>query len=245
MSATSALPVMSLVSVRRESLTENRLLSAMPPEVNRQILKNSEIVTLSFGDVLCEHDKKLHNVYFPLNCLVSLVVSIDDRAPFELAMVGPEGMIGASEVLGVNTAPMQAIVQSKGQAAKMTSQNFRTLLLDVPILNSTVKLFLFDLMEEIIKTAGCSQFHILSSRLARWLLTAADRAGNDSCTVTQQTLSEFLGVKRSAISIAASFLQEKKLISYSRGLITILDRDGLEAESCSCYAETAWRQDRA
>lgn len=220
---------------RRAITPDNRLLQAMSPEVGQRILENSEIVTLKFGDVLCEYGKKPNYVYFPLSCLISLVICIDDHAPFELAMIGPEGMLGANEVLGISEAPMRAIVQSKGQAVKMTLRKFNAFLQDVPLLQSSARQYLFELMEQVNKTAGCSQFHQVSGRLARWLLTTADRSNKASCSMTQQFLAEVLGVQRSAVSIAASFLQDKKLISYSRGLITIVDRHGLEAESCSCY----------
>lgn len=225
------------MSARRASTSDNRLLKAMPDEVNQRILDNSEIVTLGFAEVLCEYGKKPHHVYFPLNCLISLVICIDDHAPFELAMIGPDGMLGANEVLGVSEAPMRAIVQSEGQAVKMSMHKFKALLQEFPVLQATVKRYLFELMDQVNRTAGCSQFHRVSSRLARWLLTTADRSNNASCSMTQQFLSEILGVQRSAVSIAASLLQDQKLISYSRGLITIVDRRGLEAESCSCYAE--------
>lgn len=226
---------MSARSARCAVIADNRLLAAMSPEVSQRILENSEIVTLKFGDVLCEYGKKPHHVYFPLSCLISLVICIDDHAPFELALIGPDGMLGASEVLGVSEAPMRAIVQSKGPALKMSLRKFNTFLEDVPLLQSSAKAYLFELMEQVNKTAGCSQFHQVSGRLARWLLTTADRSNKASCSMTQQFLSEILGVQRSAVSIAASFLQDKNLISYSRGLITIVDRTGLEAESCSCY----------
>jgi len=227
------------MDTKRATASENRVLGTLPSNLMRRVLDNSETVKLNFGDAVSEYGEKTRHVYFPLDCLISLVICIDDRAPFELAMIGNDGMLGASEALGVGEAPMRAIVHGEGYAMKMDVRKFKELLDNGSHLQSTVKRYLFELMSQINRTAGCSQFHRVSSRLARWLLLTSDRSGVATCSLTQQFLSEILGVQRSAVSIAASVLQDRQLISYSRGLITILDRSGLEAESCSCYSKMA------
>ncbi|MEX0739679.1 MAG: Crp/Fnr family transcriptional regulator [Pseudohongiella sp.] len=213
----------------------NRLLDVLSADVREQVLDECKLVNLKFGDVLCELGKKSAHVYFPLNCLVSLVIIIDDHAPFELAMISRDGMLGASEALGVGEAPQRAVVQGAGEAIQMPVQLFKDVLQEQAHFQSAVKRYLFELMTQINRTAGCSQFHRVNSRLARWLLLTNDRSGSRSFALTQQYLSEILGVQRSAVSIAASDMQNKQLISYTRGVITILDRAGLVAEACSCY----------
>lgn len=224
------------MSAKRVSPTANRLLKFLSPDEQQLVIANSETVDLAFGDVLCEYSQSPRYVYFPLNGLISLVVSIDEEAPLELAMIGWEGMLGATRVLGVTEAPMRAVVESAGTAVRLTVRAFEELSQDGTQLQAIVKRYLFVLMTQLTRTAGCTHFHEVSSRLARWLLMTHDRSPGDSFYLTQQFLSEILGVQRSAVSIAASTLQQKKLINYSRGDITILDRKGLENASCSCYA---------
>lgn len=224
------------MSAKRASLPGNRLLKFLSPDEQKLVLENSETVDLAFGDILCEYSQSPRYVYFPMNGLISLVVSIDEEAPLELAMIGWEGMLGATRILGVSEAPMRAVVEGAGTAIRLTVRAFEELSQDGTQLQAVVKRYLFVLMTQLTRTAGCTHFHEVSTRLARWLLMTHDRSPGDSFFLTQQFLSEILGVQRSAVSIAASALQQRNLINYSRGDITILDRKGLEAASCSCYA---------
>lgn len=221
---------------KRVNPPANRLLKLLSPDAQQLVLDNGEIVDLALGDLLCEHNQTPRHVYFPMSGLISLVVNIDEEAPFELAMIGWEGMLGATRILGVSEAPMQAVVEATGNAVRLTVSAFEQLSQDGTQLQSIVKRYLFMLMTQISRTAGCTHFHEVSNRLARWLLMTHDRSSGDSFYLTQQYLSEVLGVQRSAVSIAASALQQRYLINYSRGDITILDRKGLERVACSCYA---------
>lgn len=232
------------MSAKRAGPPTNRLLKFLSPDEQQLVLENSETVDLAFGDILCEYSQSPRHVYFPLSGLISLVVSIDEEAPLELAMIGWEGMLGATRVLGVSEAPMRAVVEGTGTAVRMTVRAFEELSQDGTQLQAIVKRYLFVLMTQLTRTAGCTHFHEVSSRLARWLLMTHDRSPGDSFYLTQQFLSEILGVQRSAVSIAASALQQQRLINYSRGDITILDRKGLENASCSCYAAIAKDQRR-
>jgi CRP-like cAMP-binding protein len=220
----------------RSSPPTNRLLDALPDKEKKLLLKNSETVDLVLGDILCEPSQSPKYVYFPTTGLISLVVSVDDEAPLELAMIGNEGMLGATKILGVSDAPMRGVVQGKGRAIRILSATFDELSQSGTQFQAIIKRYLFVLMTQLSRTAGCTHYHEVSSRLARWLLMAHDRSPADKFYLTQQFLSELLGVQRSAVSIAASTLQLKELISYSRGNISILNRFGLEAASCSCYA---------
>ena len=221
---------------KRVSPSTNRLLKSLSPDEQQLVLENSEIVDLAFGDILCECNQNSRYVYFPLSGVISLVVSIDEEAPLELAMIGWEGMLGATRVLGVSEAPMRAVVEGTGAAVRLTVRAFEDLSGDGTQLQAIVKRYLFVLLTQMTRTAGCTHFHEVSSRLARWLLMTHDRSPGNSFYLTQQFLSEILGVQRSAVSIAASALQQSNLINYSRGDITILNRKGLENAACSCYA---------
>lgn len=215
--------------------TNNRLLDALPPDEKKKLLAKSEAVDLTFSDVLCEQNQNPRHIYFPVTGIISLVVGVGDEAAFELTMIGNEGMLGATKVLGVSEAPLRGIVQAEGKAIRIAADAFEELSEDGSQLQAIIKRYLYVLMTQLNRTAGCTHFHAVNSRLARWLLMAHDRTAGDRFYLTQQFLSEMLGVQRSAVSIAASLLQNKELISYSRGEINILDRRGLEAESCSCY----------
>lgn len=218
------------------------MLQTLPIDITQRLLQNGRSVKLHVGDTLCRQGLKLRHVYFPLTCFVSLMIRIDDRAPFEVAMVSSDGMVGVSILLEVSEAPMSAVVQGGGEAIKIPVHKFQEVSRDAWQLQTAAKHYLFDLLVQLGCAAVCSQFHSISHRLARRLLQTSDRSGSESFALTQQSLSEILGVQRSAISIAASELQAKQLISYSRGFVTILDRVGLEAESCSCYSVTRGRQ---
>ncbi|MDP1930787.1 MAG: Crp/Fnr family transcriptional regulator [Gammaproteobacteria bacterium] len=222
--------------IRRPTSPVNRLLKALPLEEQLLVAANSETVELAAGDILCEYNQIPRHVYFPLSGLISLVVSIDDQAPLELAMIGSEGMLGATKILGIREAPMRGVVQLKGQAVRMTVSAFEELSKNGSQLQAVVKRHLFVLMTQLNRAAGCTHFHEVSSRLARWLLMAHDRSPSEKFFLTQQFLSEILGVQRSAVSIAAGKLQERGLINYVRGDITVLDRKALETAACSCYA---------
>lgn len=224
------------MSSNRANAHSNRLVQALPPDEQRLLLEHCEAVVLAPGDVLSEYGKKFNHVYFPTSGLISLVVSIDEEAPLEVAMIGCEGVLGATRMLGVIEAPVRGIVQIGGFAQRVSLRTFEELAGPDTQLQSVCRRFLFVLMTQLNRTAGCSHFHEVSGRLARWLLMAHDRSPGNNIYLTQQFLSEILGVQRSAVSIAASALQARGLINYSRGDITLLDRKGLEAASCSCYA---------
>lgn len=150
-------------------------------------------------------------------------------------MVGREGMVGAPIALGINISPVRALVQGTGFAMRMTSVRFRKELLQNLPLQRLLYLYVHVLMTQVTQTAACNRFHVVEKRLARWLLMTLDRVQRNDFQMTQDFLSHMLGVRRVGVTKAASMLQQRKLISYSRGHITILDRAGLEAYSCGCY----------
>ena len=213
----------------------NRLIDGLPRKFRDGILKRSELVDLTFGTILCEHDRRLRYVYFPLTGFISLVATVAGHPALEIGLIGNEGMLGTTLVLGVNSSRLRAVVQGSGTALRMSVAQFRRELSESPALLRTLKRYLFVLLAQISQTVACTRFHEIKARLARWLLLTHDRAHADHFHLTHQYLANMLGVQRSAITIAAGALQRRKLIRYSRGEIRILDRRGLEAISCECY----------
>jgi CRP-like cAMP-binding protein len=216
---------------------ENRLVADLPRRERDYLLPFAKRVPLAFGDTLCRAGEPYRRVYFPLSGFISLVVSVPGHPPMEMGLVGREGMLGASLALGVDQAPLQAVVQGIGQALSFAVRPFQRLLRESPSLQSSLRRYLFVIQRQLAQTAACTRFHAVEPRLARWLLMSDDRAGGERIHLTHQFLADMLGVRRSAVTIAAGGLQGRGLIHYRRGEIRILDRNGLEAASCACYAE--------
>ena len=213
----------------------NRLLAALPDKTLAQLLANCESVDLVFADVLCLPGDRIQHVYFPTDSFISLVAPVDGYAGLEVGMVGSEGVFGVSLMLGVDVSPLHALVQGAGQALRMNATRFRRQLASSPALRQGLNRYIYVLISQLAQTAACTRFHVVEARLARWLSMTRDRAGSDEFYLTQEFLSHMLGVRRVGVTKAASSLQKHKLISYSRGVISILDRNGLQAAACGCY----------
>lgn len=213
----------------------NHLLKALPCKESNRILERCEPVELAFGTILCEPDQPFQYVYFPLTGFISLVIALDSHPPLEMALIGNEGMLGATLALGANAVPMRAMVQGAGTALRMTAAELRRELRNSPGLQRLLHRYLYVLIAQLSQTAACSHFHEIEPRLAFWLLMTHDRAHADHFHLTHELLADMLGVRRSGVTIAAGSLQQRQVIRYIRGEISILDRKGLEAASCECY----------
>ncbi|MCY1268179.1 Crp-like helix-turn-helix domain protein [compost metagenome] len=215
----------------------NRLLDCIPGKERARILDHCELADLVFGKTLCDAGQPYSHAYFPLTGFISLVAKLDTHRPLEIALIGSEGMLGVTLALGVHEAPTCAVVQGTGNALRITSAHLRRELHECPHLKRSLNRYLYVLMAQLSQTAACSHFHEIQPRLARWLLMTHDRAQADHFCLTHEFLADMLGVRRSGITVAAGALQQKHLIHYSRGKITILDRTGLEEVACECYDE--------
>lgn len=222
----------------------NHLIQSMPSQARERLLAQCTPEQLVFGDVLCDSTKPIRHVHFPLTGFISLVAAVSGRRPIEMGMIGNEGMLGATLQLGINAAPLQAVVQGAGSALRITAAEFRTQLRKSPELQRTLDGYLYVLIEQLTQTAACNSFHEVQARLARWLLMTHDRAHSDQFHLTHLFLAQMLGVRRSAVTIAAGDLQRQQLIRYTRGQITVLSRRGLEQVSCECYAAAVNAYDR-
>jgi CRP-like cAMP-binding protein len=217
-------------------VTQNRLIEALPRAHRRRLLGISECVELKLEEVLWRQGEAVRHVYFPLAAFISLIASLDGKPALEVGMAGHEGMLGAQLALGVTAAPLHAIVQGSGNAWRVSAAAFRRELRRSTALQRSLHRYLNVLMYQFGTSAACVRYHEIGPRLARWLLMTHDRAGLDTFHVTHEFLSYMLGVRRVGITAAAGGLQRKGLISYTRGELSVLDRQGLERAACSCYA---------
>lgn len=215
---------------------ENRLLAALPTKDYKRLVAQMERVQLPFAEVLYEPGDMIEHVYFPNDSIVSLLSTVEDRSTLEVGIIGNEGMVGISVLLGVKTSPNRALVQGEGSAMKMKAAALRKETSADGSLQRLLNLNTHALMTQIAQSAACNRFHVVDARLARWLLMTHDRIGSDEFRLTQLFLSDMLGVRREGVTNAATVLQRNKLITYSRGHITILNRAGLEAAACKCYS---------
>lgn len=213
----------------------NRLIDRLPAAAARSLLAECRPIDLEFEQALNETGAPVVRVLFPTTAIISLMAVINGRKPLEMGMIGYEGMLGATLALGVSRHPMQAIVQGAGVALEIPAAKFRRQLKDSPALKRLVDGYLFVLAEQLAQTAACNAFHEVAARLARWLLMMNDRSRGKRLVLTHLFLSDMLGVRRSAVTIAAGHLQEQKLIRYARGRIQVLSRAGLESVACGCY----------
>ncbi|NVK40996.1 MAG: Crp/Fnr family transcriptional regulator [Oceanospirillaceae bacterium] len=213
----------------------NRLIAALPHPERQRFLAGCKRVTLAFGEILAEPGAPITHVYFPTESFISLTTTMNGPARLGLLLVGDEGMLGISLILGQDRSPLHASVQGPGQALRMEAAQFCRALECGGALPTQLKRYLYVMMGQLAQTGVCNRFHLLEARLARWLLMAQDRAHRDGFHVTHEYLARMLGVRRVGITKAASALQHRKLIRYHRGDVRILDRGGLEASACSCF----------
>jgi CRP-like cAMP-binding protein len=226
-------------------LSKNRLLNALPPPLVEQFAPALKLVSMQLCDRLHEPGEEIKTLYFPLNCVLSINLVMEDGSTAET------GLIGNREVLGVNafmggreTTQTTYIVQVAGDALKMEAQILRDEFDRNKALRDTMLRYTQAFIAQISQTAACNSLHKIERRLARWLLEVHDRVEGDELVLTQEFIADMLGVRRAGVTQTAQKLQESNLIHYSRGHIQVLDRSGLEASSCECFKTLKTEYDR-
>lgn len=226
--------VVALKRIGRIVITKSNLvLDVLPKRLQAELVSTGEFVQLSYGDVLLPEYAEPHCLYFPFTACFSLLASVDQHPAMEVALLGREGVLGMTLLGSAYARPLRAVVQSPGTALKVAMQAAPTQ--DDVALADLLKHSISQLLRQCANTAACANFHALRPRLAKRLLAAQDCLQTEHFTMTHQALADLLGVRRSAVSIAAKYLQHRGYIRYSRGNIRVMDRAGLESQSCSCY----------
>jgi CRP-like cAMP-binding protein len=225
----------SLKTAKSRGRLENRILCRLPEAELDDLSPHIELLSLSQGHILHEQGETMRYAYFFNSGLDSTVAIMNNGQSTEVAVTGKEGFLGAPLLLGVNSTPYRALVQVSGEAISIPAEKF------VECVNRNEKLrwfghrFLQAHTVQIMQTSACNRLHEADQRLARWLLLAQDRLGNNYIPLTQEFLATMLGIRRESVGIAIKALEKRKCIDSRRGLLTITDRDGLEKASCECY----------
>lgn len=219
---------------------QNHLLAALTVAELEFLSPHLEFLQMPYGDVLCESGGGLRYAYFPTTCTVSLLYDMEDGRSAQIAGIGNEGMLGVALLMGGETMPNRAMVQSVGYAYRLKSRLLknefnRTGGRRSGTLQKLLLHYAQALMTQISQTAVCNRLHSVEQQLCRWLLISLDRSQSDELTMTHELIAQILGVRREGITEAAGKLQSAGLISYHRGHITVLDRSGLEKGACECY----------
>lgn len=215
----------------------NQLLAALPGPVYRRLARHLEAVALNFGQVLYEPGDRMRHVYFPTDGVISLLSVANTNKAAEVSVVGNEGVVGTSAALGIDSSNTRAVVQAAGAAARISSSRLRKQLEGNVVWYRELLRFTHALLHQTSQTAVCNRFHTVEARLARWLLATRDRVHSNHFHLTQEFISLMLGVRRVGVTVAAASLQNRRLISYTRGNIQLLDPAGLEAAACECYVK--------
>jgi CRP-like cAMP-binding protein len=213
----------------------NRLLAALPNAEYARLFPRLKQFTLNYGENIYERGEIIRHVYFPDSGIISLLAAIGDSSLLEVGIIGSEGMVGFPVFLGVKISNNRAVVQGTGAAMKMKTEDFLAECKNGGALPRLLHRYTHSLLTQVSQSAVCYRFHPIEARLARWLLMTSDRMRANEFQLTQEFLSNMLGVRREAVNKAAVALQQEQLISYSRGNITINNRAELEKVSCLCY----------
>jgi CRP-like cAMP-binding protein len=223
---------------------QNHLLAALPAQDRERLLPHLELVTMPLGHVLYESGNELRHVYFPTTSIVSLLYVMIDGASAEIAVVGHDGIIGVALFMGGETMPNRAVVQSAGHAYRLKGALLKQEFNRSGELQHLLLRYTQALLTQMAQTAVCNRHHSLDQQFCRWLLLSLDRLPADELVMTQELIANMLGVRREGVTEAAGNVQRAGLIEYQRGHITVLDRAGLEARTCECYAVVKKEFDR-
>lgn len=213
----------------------NQILKALPNSQYQRIASHLKQVNLSSGEILLEPGEEVREIYFPQTAMISLVSIMMDGSTTEIGLIGNEGMVGLPAILGGKSTTSRSIVQIAGVALKVPAEIILREFHRGEKLQQLVLLYTQALLTQVSQSAACNRQHKIEERLARWLLSVQDCVLQDELPLTQEFIANMLGTRRSGVTVAAGILQQAGIIRYSRGRITILNREDLEARSCECY----------
>jgi CRP-like cAMP-binding protein len=224
--------------------SENQVLAYLPEDERVRLFPHLDLASMSSGAVLYESGDTLQHIYFPTNCIVSLLYVLENGASAEIAVVGREGAIGVSLFMGGETTPSRAVVQSEGFAYRLSGKRLKEEFSRHGKLLHVLLRYTQALITQMAQTAVCNRHHTVEQQLCRWLLLSLDRLSTNELKITQELIANMLGVRREGVTEAAGKLQKLGVIRYSRGRIKVLDRTKLELLSCECYAVVKRETDR-
>ena len=222
----------------------NQLLASLPADEYQRLHPHLEMMPIKLGTTIQHPEEAMDWVYFPVTCAASMLATMQDGATVEAGVIGNEGLVGVSAMLGAQVSPFMTLIQVEGAAQRIRTDVLRREFLRGGTLQRRVLLYSHTLLTMVSQTAACNRLHLVEERLARWLLMTHDRVGSDEFELTQDFIARMLGVRRSGVTVAAGNLQRAELITYTRGRINITDRRGLEGASCECYELVRREYDR-
>lgn len=215
---------------------QNQILAAIHDGEYERLLPDLKLVSLALGKTLYKFEEPIQFVYFPNDAVISLLTGMEDGASVEVGVVGSEGMAGVALLMGMHAAATTSVVQVAGTAMRMKASVFRAEFKRGGALHDLLLNYMYALLIQVSQTAACNRLHELEARLCRWLVMMHDRTASNELTLTQTFLSEMLGTRRTGVTEAVGTLQRSGLIRTTRGKIIVIDRKGLEASACECYA---------
>jgi CRP-like cAMP-binding protein len=249
MTATSTTPIHS--DEARSALTNrdaadirNRILRLLPPRELQAVLKNAEMVTVEAKEFVWDRDEPIRFIHFPEDCVISLVIELEDGDKVEAMTTGNDGFVGLAVFHGLSSSRLKAFGQITGRSLRIPAEDFRRVMTESPTLYRVLHRYSQFVFETVSQAAACNRLHVIEQRCARWLLMSHDRVGRDRFDLTQEFLAEMLGVRRPGVTVAMGVLEKAGLIAHGRGNITVIDRAGLEKASCECYRTVRERQAR-
>jgi CRP-like cAMP-binding protein len=214
---------------------QNHLLAALSPEVQQRLFPHLELAELPLRALMYEAGRPMRHVYFPTDSIISMQYLMENGASTAISVVGNEGLLGIALYMGGESTPSRSLVQSAGYAYRLPRPRVKEEFDRHGELLLLMLRYTQALITQVAQTAVCNRHHTIHQQVCRWLLLSIDRLAGNRLTMTQEFISNMLGVRRSGVTLAAAKLEHLGVISYERGLITVLDRPKLETQSCECY----------
>ncbi len=221
--------------IQPSDAARNLLLCALPPAELERLLPHLQAVTFSLGQIVCQPGQRIDYCHFPTNSIVSLLYTMQDGSTAEMGLVGNEGVLGVAVFLGGESTCSRALVAMAGNAVRLPAKVLQEEFAHTGLLRHLLLRYTQALITQVSQTAVCNRLHSVEQRLCRWLLLCHDRKNCSELLMTQELIANMLGGRRESVTVAAGHLQDAGLIHYCRGRISILDRNGLEANVCECY----------